>query len=140
METLGEWYRDNVLNQPDIVEVELPWGNGEVRIEREIFGWRLYNGKKYIECSTEEEARYLKVFLDIGQPRIRMPKNLEYLKKILPDLELVKNKSDQVISDHLDGILNSRTRQKLFDLIWYKLMLPGFEAEEKLDGIGEGVE
>ncbi|MCX6639602.1 MAG: hypothetical protein NTW14_03850 [bacterium] len=132
MELMGEWYRDKVLNQQDLVEIDLPRGDGEIRIENELFCWRLYRGKNYIECATEEQARYLKVWLTSRQCDIFMPTDENYLKEILPDLEEVKEITDEVIEEKTDGIISYRKREKLLNLIWYKVMKDSFEAEEKV--------
>ncbi len=133
MRTLGEFYRDEVLSQPDLVEVELPRGEGEVRIEPEIFGWRLYKGKNYIECSSEIIARYLKVFLDARQSSIKMPKDERYLDELVPKLEKLKAKMDRIINKYAEDFINPYMKEKLLDTVWYKLMKEGYEAEEKLN-------
>lgn len=133
VETLGEFYRDNILNQPNLIEVKMPRGEGEIRIEQEIFGWRLYRGKKYIECKSEAIARYLKVFLEARQSYIRMPQDEEYLQSIVPELEHLKKCIDEIVNDYAEGILNQSKRERLLSLVWYKLMHEGYEAEEKLD-------
>jgi len=132
MQTIGEWYRDNVLNQPNLVQVELPNGDGEIRIEAEIFGWRLYHGKKYIECSSEIIARYLQAFLIARVSNIRMPQDEEYLKKVIPQLEEVIADTVDWLTFRTDGILNISRREKLLDLVWYKMMREGWEVEEQL--------
>ena len=133
MRTIGEWYRDNVLNHPEWVEVDLPNGQGEIRIERQLFSWFLYHGKKYIECQTEEEARYLKAFLQAERPFIKMPKDREYLRQILPDLERLMRRTLEFVEDYTAGILNDSKREKVISLFWYKAMREGYEAEEKLE-------
>jgi len=133
MQTIGEWYRDNVLHRDDLIEVEMPYSpGGEPHIVPELFCWRLYHGKKYIECSTEMRARYLKAFMDARVNRIRMPQDEEYLKKVVPQLEEVIADTVDWLTFRTDGILNISRREKLLDLVWYKMMREGWEAEEQL--------
>jgi hypothetical protein len=114
MKTLGEFYREKILSLPEssLVKRELPDSSGEIRIERDLFGWKLYSGKNFIECRSEEEARYLKIFLDAGLKEVYVPDD-EHLKDILPELEALKARIDEIINSYLDGILNPRIRERI---------------------------
>jgi len=114
MKTLGEFYREKILSLPEssLVKRELPDSSGEIRIERDLFGWKVYSGKNFIECRSEEEARYLKIFLDAGLKDVYVPDD-EHLKDILPELEALKARIDEIINSYLDGILNPRIRERI---------------------------
>jgi len=115
MKGLGEFYREKVLTLPNksLIKRVLPDNSDDIKIERDLFGWKLYSGKDFIECRSEEEARYLKVFLDAGLREIRVPKDDEYLQNILPELERLKTRIDEIINSYLESILDCRIREKL---------------------------
>lgn len=112
---LGEFYKVKVLSLPDkfLIKRELPGNSGEIKIEKDLFGWKLFSGGNFIECRSEEEARYLKVFLDAGLSQILVPKDDEYLKNILPDLEKLKARTDKIINSYLETILDRKIRARI---------------------------
>lgn len=122
MKTIGEFYKEKILSLPEssLTTIQLPWNSGGLRIERDLFSWKLYYiklGRKtqnFIECRSEEEARYLKVFLDSGlTTEIFVPKGDEYLKSILPELESLKKRIDEIIDSYLESVLNRKIRQRV---------------------------
>jgi hypothetical protein len=115
MKRIGEFYKEKVLSLPRKARVKkvLLDNSGEIKIEKYLFGWRLCAGKNFIQCRSEEEARYLKVFLEAGLKEVFVPKNDEYLKSILPELEELKEKTDKIINFYIDGILDSKLREKI---------------------------
>jgi hypothetical protein len=115
MKRIGEFYREKVLSLPkkSLIKKILPDNSGDVKIEKDLFGWRLYSGKNFIQCRSEEEARYLKVFLDAGLREVYVPKDNEYLKSILPELEKLKAKTDEIIKFYIDGILDHKIRERV---------------------------
>jgi len=122
MKKLGDFYREKILSQKDLKEIELPSGEGEVKIEKHLFGFILIKGKNAIEVETEEEARYCKVFLEAGLSKVMIPQNQEYLKAILPELEELKAKHDQIINKHLEYIVSKKLRQQILRKVWSRLM------------------
>ena len=114
MRTIGQYYREKVLCLPkkQLKKVELPSSSDISLIEKDLFSWKLYSGKKYITCRSEEEARFLKVFHDSRMNEIYVPKDEEYLKSILPDLEKIKKRIDEIIESHIDGILSRKIRER----------------------------
>lgn len=115
MKRLGEFYREKVLTLPNksLIKRVLPNNSGEIKIERDLFGWKLYSGEDFVECHSEEETRYLKVFLDAGLREINVPKDDEYLQNILPELERLKTRIDEIINSYLESILDRKIREKL---------------------------
>ena len=81
-------------------------------------GERLSSGREHIDCTSETEARYFKVWLEAGLENIKMPKDEGYLKEIVPELENLKQKTDEVFEDYLGSILDSRLRQRLLHQLW----------------------
>lgn len=60
MKLIGEFYREKILSLPKrkLSKKELSDNSGEIKVERDLFGWKLYSGKNFIECRSEEEARF----------------------------------------------------------------------------------
>ena len=113
MRTLGQFYREKILGRDDLTLRELPDRSGESNVVKDLFGWKLYSGKNCIECHSEEEARYLKVFFDAGMMEVKVPADQEYIKSIISELENLKTKIDEVISVYLDGVLSHKIKEKV---------------------------
>jgi hypothetical protein len=58
---------------------------GDLRTQKRVC---FYN----VECHSEEEARYLKVFLEVGLDKVKVPQDESYLNAIIPDLEEIKSR------------------------------------------------
>lgn len=122
MKTIGEFYREKILSREYIISRKLPNNSGKSKIEKDLFAWKLYSGKTFIECRSEEEARYLKVFLDAGMTEICVPEDDEYLKSILPELESLKSKIEQIVNSYLESILNhNKIREKVKHEVFMEL-------------------
>lgn len=135
MQLLGEFYNEKVisLGRDKLYTKELRLRLGEIRIEKELFFWRLYSGKRYIECKSEDEAVYLKVFWEAGLSEVEVPKDEQYLKEILPELTRLKSRHDEVIEDHVDGLLNSKLRQRALNQIWSDIFNDEYVDYESLE-------
>lgn len=121
-DTLGKFYKEKILSFKPLEIKKLPEMTGEIQINRSLFGWHLTSGKKRVECKSEEEARYLKVFLESGLTDIKIPKDETYLKSILPELEELKMKIDNIINSYLESIVNTKTRERLRHLLWSEVV------------------
>jgi len=90
-----------------------------MEIVRDLFGVKIYytklgrKSRAFLECRSEEEARFIKVFNDAGMTEIYVPKDNEYLKNILPELEKLKEKTDEIINSYLETILNRNLKARL---------------------------
>ena len=130
MQRLGEFYREKVLSLSKklLRKIEMEYSPENLRIEKDLFGWKLYYtrfGRKtenFIECRSEEEARYLKVFLEAGMGSVKIPKDDEYLKNILPELERLKAKSDKIINSYLESIVGIKIRSRIKQEVWAEIL------------------
>lgn len=113
MKTLGEVYREKILTRADLATRELPDHNRHTEIREDLFGWMLYSGDDFIECRSEIEARYLKVFLDAGVKEICVPQDDQYLASVLTELEKLKKRMDEIVNSYLESILDRRIRERL---------------------------
>lgn len=122
MKTLGEFYREKVLSFPRRVSHDLPDGSDGVQIVKELFGWVLRVKGKRVECRSEEEARFLKVYLEAGMMEIEVPADDEYLRQILPELERLKARTDEIIESNLRTVLNQKVRERIRQMVYAKLL------------------
>jgi len=122
MKTLGEFYKEKVLIRSDLADREFPEYRGEGEMVRDLFGWKLYSGKNFIECRSEEEARYLKIFFDSGMDIVSIPEDNNYLKTILPELERLKKNIDEIISLYVDGVLNRKLKERVKREVYQELL------------------
>jgi hypothetical protein len=115
MKLLGEFYREKILSLPkkSLKKKEFPYYSGEVKMEQDLFGWKLYIDKELIECRSEAEARFLKIFIEARMTEIRVPKDDEYLKSILPELEEIKNWTEEVLNSYCETLMNRQLREQL---------------------------
>ena len=115
MRTLGQFYKEEVLSLPAeaLALVQLPLNGGEAQVIQELFGWKVVSGKRFKECRSEEEARYLKVFLDAGLREVYVPKDDETLSEILPRLERMKAKIDRILQSYLASVLDRKVRERV---------------------------
>jgi len=117
-DTLGRFYREKILPHKPLRTKRLPKVSGEVKLEQELFGWRLSSGREHVDCTSEMEARYLKVWLEAGLDNIKIPKDEGYLEEIVPNLENLKQKTDEIFEDYLGSILDPRLCQRLLHQLW----------------------
>ena len=89
MKTIGDFYLQRILTRKKLIHRELPGDFQKGRIEKDLFGWNLYSGNHCINCRSEEEARYLKVFVDTNVSEVKVPGDDEDLREILPELEKI---------------------------------------------------
>ena len=119
--TLGKFFKEKILSHKPLVSRNLPKLSGEIRIESDFEGCRFYYGKKYILCDSQSEARYLKVWLEAGLESIGVPKDDDYLAKIVPQLEKLMQKIKQTIESHTESIVQPKLRQKILNQLWQRL-------------------
>jgi hypothetical protein len=122
MKTMGKFYRELILTRSDLSPREFPDFEGESQVVRDLFGWKLYSGKEYIECRSHEEARLLKIFFDLGMETVQVPSDDNYLKTILPRLEKFKKYADEVIAMYAESLMNWKLKEQLRRTVYHKLL------------------
>ncbi|MBI3600111.1 MAG: hypothetical protein HY097_05655, partial [Nitrospinae bacterium] len=110
---LGDFYSEKILSQKNLKTVKLFHTTNEIYIKNELFGWRLISGKEHVDCQSEAEAEYLKIWLESGLDEVKVPKDETYLLKILPELKNLKEKISQIISDHISSITSQKLRSRI---------------------------
>lgn len=120
-ETLGKFYQEKILNQKALYSKTLLEPTDEIKAERDLYGWKLYSGRRSIECKSESEAQYLKVWLSAGLTEIKVPGDEKYLKKIVAELLAEKKKIDKIINSYLSSILDIKLRNRILHNLWQRL-------------------
>lgn len=120
-ETLGRFYAEKVLSQSSLETKSLPPAGGDISIKQSLMGWRLYSGKQSIDCASELEARYLKVWLEVDLDEVKVLQNEGYLEAIVPELESLKQKIDEIIAPYLDSIVNVKTKDRILRQLWMEI-------------------
>lgn len=119
------FYRKYIKSCKQLREVELPYrvDEKEIRIEETLFSneWRLYYWKKkYIQCQTELEAKYLRVWLKYGLTHIEIPEDEKYLAEILPLLEKVEKRLYEIAEGKLAGY-REETQKDIISSLWLEV-------------------
>lgn len=114
---LGHFYSEKILNHKNLKTVKLFHPTKDIHIKNELFGWRLSSGNDHIDCQSEAEAEYLKIWIESGLEEVKVPRDENYISRILPELKELKERIDRIISDHISSI----TSQKLQNKIMQKL-------------------
>lgn len=124
MKFIGEFYKEEVLSlsKRSLFKKELPDNSGEIKIERDLFSWKLFSGKNFIECRSEEEARYLKIFADLGVTEVFIPKDDAHLNSILPELERLKTRADEILNSYLETILDRKIKERLRHEVYMEIL------------------
>ncbi len=114
MEMIGEYYADKILSQgrEKLAKRELVGYScfGETRMEQDLFGWKIHTKRRTFEFDSELEARYCLIFLELGWRTVLIPTDLNYLAEILPRLEYLKMRADEVIGNGLKRVFGRKIR------------------------------
>jgi len=121
MQRLGSFYKTHVLSKKPLKKVKLPKLEKSVKLDKTLLDYRLSSGRKSIDCFSEEEGRYLKVFLEADWDDVLVPENKEVIKQILPQLEKISSKVKEAINYYSDSILDSRLKDQIVHLVWHEV-------------------
>ncbi len=121
-ETYRKFYEEKVLSCKELKKVKLFSPAKRPVINVDLFGCEIVAGKERIQCINEEEARYLKVWLDAGlTEEVKTPTDEKYLKRILPELEELHANISRIISEHLESITSQKLRNQIIHHLQRKL-------------------
>ena len=135
MQTPGEFYKEKVLSLPkdQRFQVEKPHRLDDPQIEGDLFGYKLRSGRRGLECRSEEEAKYLKIYFALGLMEVWVPKDVAYIKEIIPKLELIKTRLDEKLDKYGSGILSRRIREQLKWMVYSKVMVEAYQYDDEED-------
>lgn len=141
-EGFGEFYAAKVLSQgrENLTKRELVGYScfGELRMEQDLFGWKVHTKRRVFECDSEIEARYLMIYLELGWREIYVPKDSTYFAEIMPRLDYLKARLDRILNDGLKKVFGRKIRSETRTLLYQKLSripedAPKFGDDEIMD-------
>lgn len=120
--TLRKFYKEKVLNQKDLITKKLPELKDKIEIKKGLFGWQIVSGKSSIDCRSEDEAQYLKIWFEVDAKSIKIPKDEKYLIKITKEFKKIKSDLDKIIENYLGSILDQKIKNQILHQIWQKII------------------
>jgi type I restriction-modification system DNA methylase subunit len=119
-DNLSTFYKERIATVPSY-SLDLPKPEVPIEIENSLFGWRLRIGKKSIDCSGEPQARYIRVFVEMGWDRTLVPKDDTYLSSIIDQWETLFEKARATLREQTSSILQNKIRDLLIHKVWARL-------------------
>jgi type I restriction-modification system DNA methylase subunit len=119
-DNLANFFKNNIATVPCNV-IDLPKRTEPIEIENSLLGWRLKIGKKPIDCSSETQARYLRVFAEMSWDQAPVPKDNSYLSSMLNQWEDLFENTKAVLEEYTTSILQRNIRELLVHTVWKKL-------------------
>lgn len=110
---IGKYYNKVILNINLLKKIILPKTSGKIKIEQDLFSWKVFKGKEFIECSSELEARYINIFLYSYMEDLMIPEDESILKETVLQLESIENNLNEIITPYLESIISPNERKKL---------------------------
>jgi len=118
----NNWYKEKILSRKDLRTKSLLELESRPEIKKSLFSWQIKDGKKTIECQSENEARYLKVWLEVGAKSIKIPQDEKYLLEVTEELENFKLEIDNIIEFYLGSILDQKLKSQILYQIWQRII------------------
>lgn len=120
--TLKKFYKEKILDRKDLITKKLPEIEKKIEIKKGLFGWQIISGKISIDCRSESEVEYLKVWLQAGAKSIKLPRDERYLAKTAKELKKLKSNADRIIEDYLGSVLDTKIKSQLLHQIWQRII------------------
>jgi hypothetical protein len=118
---LKKWYEEKILSRNDLVIKELPEIGNNLEIEKGLYGWKIKGNKGSLQCTSEVEAEYLKIWLEIGSKSISIPNDEAYLLKVTAELKTLKKEIDDIIDSYLGSILDNKLKSQILYRVWQSI-------------------
>lgn len=120
--TLSNFYLQKVLNQSLLKEIILPKFDKEVKIEKHLGDiYFVFSGKDSVKCSSEIEARYIKIWVEARLEKIKIPTDNKYLAKITSQLENLYNKICSILDTYISSIVDRKIQEKFIYGFWLEV-------------------
>lgn len=116
--TLGSFYKKRILSKKNLKEMHLPEKSVPLEIKKALWNYRLFSGKNSIDCASIEEAEYIKIFLEAGWESVKVPEDLEMIKKVLPAFTKISQKIKNSLTYYTEGILDEKIVKQIETLVW----------------------
>ena len=119
--SLKKWYEEKILSRTDLETRKLPEIGNNLKIEKGLYGWKIKGDKGSLQCTSEPEAEYLKIWLEIGSKSISIPKDEAYLLKVTAELKTLKKEIDDIIDSYLGSILDNKLKSQILYRVWQSI-------------------
>ena len=119
--SLKKWYEEKILLRNDLETRKLPEIGNNLTIEKGLYGWKIKGDKGSLQCTSEVEAEFLKIWLEIGSKSISIPKDEAYLLKVTAELKALKKEIDDIIDSYLSSILDSKLKSQILYRVWQSI-------------------
>jgi len=119
--SLKKWYEEKILSRNDLEIKELPEIGNNLTIEKGLYDWKIKGDKGSLQCTSEVEAEYLKIWLEIGSKSIGIPKDEVYLSKVTAELKTLKKEIDDIINSYLGSILDNKLKSQILYRVWQSI-------------------
>jgi len=117
---LAKFIKGNIATVP-CKTVALPKQAAPIVVENTLFGWQLKVGKKNVYCDSEVQARYIRIFAEMGWDHALIPQDEKYLVSIINKFENYFKKVQEALDEYSASILQTKTRERLTHMVWMKL-------------------
>jgi hypothetical protein len=97
---------------------------GEAEIQPDVTGgFMLKMGNTSISCKTMDEAKYLRVFSEMGLNSVGVPNDPDQVKKLTPIVEEMRKKVEDFVRQKLEEYpILRRTEKSILGEIWSRLL------------------
>ncbi len=119
--SLKKWYEEKILSRNDLETKELPEIGNNLKIEKGLYGWKIKGERGTLQCTSEAEAEYLKVWIEIGAKSIDIPKDETYLSKVAEELKTLKKEIGDIIDSYLGSVLDIKLKSQILYRIWQSI-------------------
>jgi hypothetical protein len=119
--SLKKWYEEKILSRNDLETKELPEIGDNLEIENGLYSWEIKGDSGVLECNSEPEAEYLKIWIEVGAKSIGIPKDETYLAKVAEELKTLKKEIDDIIDAYLGSILDSKLKSHILYRLWQSI-------------------
>ena len=117
---LAAFFNDHIATAA-CYSLNLPRPARPIEIENTLLGWRLKVGKRSLDCSSEAQARYLRVFAEMGWDHALVPKDDTYLSSLIREWEDLFEKAQSTLEEYTGSILQAKTRARAIEIFWARV-------------------
>ncbi|MDD4052912.1 MAG: hypothetical protein PHR28_13580, partial [candidate division Zixibacteria bacterium] len=96
----------------------LPTFKGPVIIENTLLGWQVNNGSSRVECKSESEARFLKIFMEMRWNEVPVLAKGRLTSALARNLEKYFESASTVLEEYNSAILQRRIRDRFTRIFW----------------------
>lgn len=119
--SLKKWYEEKILSRKDLATRELPNLGNNLKIEKGLYGWEVKGDRGALQCTSEAEAEYLKIWIEVGAKMVCVPKDEKFLSKIAEEFESLKREIDDIIDSYLGSVLDTKLKSQILYRLWQSI-------------------